>query len=253
MNSEEMEDSTLKCIFCGRKVSPEDAVRYRGALAHRECALAQEPVKEFKETPFYMLAAVGCLIGLVAALYITLHALQYAYLGPSAYLPPLVLYLTAFMLSIPLQSLGLLALNRVELQEVGVLSLAIGIVSTGVFGASLYDRLVTGPYFLLEEMILPKGYTYYGWAVILYILFLGVAGIGIMLYVGRTKIQNTTVAAVGLYLLMAGLVPFGYTMPPVGFVHALLYAAAFVFFFTREDTVEREPVETLDYSNIRAE
>jgi phosphotransferase system glucose/maltose/N-acetylglucosamine-specific IIC component len=102
-------------------------------------------------------------------------------------------------------------------------------------------------------MILPKGYVYYGWAVILYILFLGVAGIGIMLYVGRTKIQNTTVAAVGLYLLMAGLVPFGYTMPPVGFVHALLYAVAFVFFFTREDTVEREPVETLDYSNVRAE
>lgn len=234
-------------------MSPAEAVRYRGALSCKDCALSQKPVKEFNETPYYSLASFGCLVGLIATLYAMLHALQYAHQGPSIYVPPLVIYLGALFISVPLQSLGLLALNRVDLPKVAAVSFIVGILATAILVASLYDWLTTGPYYLVEEVVLIKDYYYYGWANFMYVLFIFTAGAGILLYVGRISIENSAIATAGLYFLAGGLNPFGYVLPPVGPVHSLLYAVAFIFFFTRKEVNERQPVETLDYRTVAAQ
>jgi hypothetical protein len=253
VDTERSEPTILKCVFCGRELSPDTAVRFRGALACQECAASHREVRRFNEAPFYAAAALGCLIGLINVLYAMADALQYAPLGPTIYEPPLQLYFTLFILSVPLQAMGLYALHRVELHKAGILTLLIGLATTAILVVSLYDLMVTGPTYVVNETVFFKSFNYYASASAFYALFMLSAGLGIVLYVGRTKIENWTLAAAAMYLIGGGVAPFSYVVPPFGFVHSIAYAFAFIFFFTRRSSEVTEPVESLEYEPIGAD
>jgi hypothetical protein len=247
MDTETARQSSLKCVFCGKEINPEAAVRYRGALACPECAASHREVKQFNETPFYYAASIGCLVGLVNVLYAMMHALQYAWLGPTIYQPPLELYIALFTISVPLQALGLYALHRLELHKVGTVALLVGLITTLTLVVALFDLITTGPAYTLNETLFFKSFNYYASASALYALFMLVAGLEIILYIGRTKIENWTLAAAAMYLVGGGTAPFSYVVPPFGIVHSITYALAFIYFFTRRRSIVPEPIETVEY------
>ncbi len=58
------EDSpSVKCIFCGRPLTRDEMVRYRGAIACRECADAAKSEQESYANPaFFIVGGIGALI-----------------------------------------------------------------------------------------------------------------------------------------------------------------------------------------------
>ena len=192
-------------------------------------------------------------MGLTIALYALVHTLKFANVGPAFYYPPLDLYFAAFMVSVPLQAIGFYALNRMDLRRLAIVIVVVGIVTIAALGWSLYDFVFAGPSYRLEGTftIMPKGYNYYPTAGGLLFLFHLAAGSSVLLSLGRKKVENLAIATGALYLLGGGLAVFSYLVPPVAFLHAFMYAVAFIFFFTREDTKEKEPVETVRYQAVK--
>ncbi len=245
----------LKCIFCGKTISAKEAVRYSGALSCNDCAMKQEPVRQFNERPYYIAAAIGCLLGVLAMAYATVHAALYAQVGLSYYYPPLDLYFISLIVAVPLQSLGLYALNHSEPKRASLLFPVLGLFACIVFGLSLADFLIAGPSYVTEGHIdvFAKGYSYYPSVGTVLVLFYLGAGCSILLETGRSKIEYRSVAAGGLYLLASGLLLFPLALPPVGFIHSTMYFTALLFFSTKRDVREPQPLETLGYTPVGSE
>jgi hypothetical protein len=238
-------ESTVKCVFCGKQLEKSEIVRYRGAISCRDCAKEHGPTKQFNERPFYIIAGLGCIIPIPAILYMVIHGLMFAPL-PGPYAPPLTIYFTALIISIPMQAVGLYALNWVELPRAAILTTVLSFVIMLIQTASLYD-FILGPTYVVESIAFPKDYLYYSLATTTYTFFMATAGVAILLGLGRTRLDNPAAAAAAMYILGSGTNLFQQILPTVGFVHVFIYAVAFVFFMTREDVNEPESISSVGY------
>ena len=241
----------LTCIFCGKELSKSDAVRYRGAISCRECALAQEPFKDFKEKPFFLLASVGAIIGLFVVTMTVLHALIFAPMEMGFYVPPMMFYFSGIAIALVLQSFGIYALNRSYIYTASVVGVLVTVASALAQVLAIFDLIVDGPYYVIDSQVFAKGFGYFSYVTISYTLFSFAVGLGILLHIGRTRIDNVTVLTGAMFLLGGSLGSFSYIWPPVGFLHIIMYAVAFLFFFTKEELLEEEPIETLDYKVVK--
>ena len=242
----------VSCIFCGKELDASTAMRYQGAIACNECILAQKPKGSFEERPFFIIGALGALIGLFEVTIGVLYALVFTPVMFDFYIPPMTFYYCGMTVSVLLQGLGFYALNRELIPAASIACLLTALVSVITQILAIWDLIIGGPYYEIEGMILTKGFGYYSLTVTMYALFTLTVGLSIILYVGQTKIENVTVAASGMYLIGASFGSLGFLWPPVGFIHVLMYIAAILFFFTRTDIVMKGPVETLDYQIVES-
>ncbi len=240
----------LTCIFCGKELGKEDIVRYEGALAHRTCALSQEQVKDFKERPFFLLAALGTLIGLFVVTISVIEALTFTPMQFDFYIPHMTFYFSGISIALILQGFGVYALNRTYLYSVAIITALVTFVAGFVQILAVLDLVTNGPFYVFDNISYVKGFTYYSYTSVAYVLFSIAVGLGILLLLSRIKLDNTSIAAGVLYLVGGSLGVFGYLLPPFGFLHIMMYAVAFLFFFTRKEIVEMEPIETLDYKHL---
>lgn len=252
MTIEGEKDTTVKCVFCGKELDKDTMVRYRGALACRNCAKEKGPTRQFNERPFYILAAIGCIVAIPTILYTVMHGLILGPL-PGTYSPPMAVYFGGFVISIPFQALGFLALNKTELPKVAILTTILSLGLMAIQAWSLYDFVVNGPTYLVETTVHPKDFTYYSLATVTYTLFMATAAGAILIGYGRTNLNNPAVAAGGMYLLGSGTNLFIQILPTVGFFHVFIYAVAFVFFMTRQDVREPDSIASVDYKPMDAE
>lgn len=242
-------ETILRCTFCGKGLSKTESVRYRGALSCNECAQAQEPFKDFRERPFFILGAFGTLIGLFVVTLTVLQALTYILLMWS-YAPPLIFYFGGLAVALVLQGFGVYALNQSEIPIAGKIGALVAFVSAFAQSVAIWDLIVDGPFYIIDNQTFTKGFGYYPFTVVSYTLFSLIVGLGILLQIGRTRIDNTTIVAGSMYLVGGSIGAFSYSWPPVGFLHIFMYAAAFFFFFTKKEFIEKDPIETLDYKTV---
>lgn len=248
MDSEK--STILTCTFCGKELSKDEMVRYRGALACRDCALAQKPIEDFNERPFFLLAAIGTLVGLFVVIISAIEALTFVPMQFDFYIPHMAFYFGGMAIALLLQSFGVYALNRAEIHSVAIITALATIIASIAQAVALLDLVMNGPYYIFESITYTKGFMYYSYTTVSYSLFTIAVGLAILFEFTRAKLDNTSIAAGGLYLMGGSLGAFGYLWPPLGFLHILMYIVAFLFFFTRKDIVEEEPIETLDYRAI---
>lgn len=240
--------SEIRCVFCNRELSKEETVRYRGAISCRECALSQKQVRHQVARPFFLLASIGCIIGLLTVEFNMVYDLMYRQVLLFMYSPPLPLYFAGLSIAVILQSLGFYAINRPINRNVGIEVAVIGLVTALLQIASVMDIIVNGPFVMIEEVLYPKDFTnYFSTTHLVYSLFMLAAGLSILVEIGRTRIQNIAIAAGALYLASGATLASVYIWPSIGFIHILMYVVAFVFFITQRDTPEEKPITTLGY------
>lgn len=240
-------EKIAKCIFCGKELEKSEIVRYKGALSCRSCAESQEPVHDLREGPLFKLAGIGSLIGLFVVMYAMVHLLRFVPLYAEDYVPPLEIYFTGMIICVGLQSLGFFALNKTYNQAAAIIVSVLGILTVITYTYGLLDIVGNGYYYVVDEFTFVKSYTYYPAIYTTYSLFTLAAGLAVLLFVSNTRTENISMLCAVLYLVIGSVGAFGYISPPVGFIHILLYAAAFGFFVTRKEILEEEPVKTIDY------
>jgi len=241
----ENNDFDVKCIFCARELEQHEMVRFKGAISCRECAEKQKPLSNPLTKPFLYLAGVGCLVGMVTFLYFTIHGYLYAHISGSAYIQPLVPYYTGMTITLVLFSLGLYAINRVHLHVAGIIGMLTALLASVISALSLIDFVTTGPYYIVESITYTKAITYYPNAIAAYTIFGLVAGLSILLHMANIKTENIPIASAGLFLLSAALVMTSWTLLYASLIHVLAFAVTFVFFVTRKQIVEEEPIKPL--------
>ena len=242
--------SILTCIFCGKELSKSEMVRYRGAISCKDCAKSQEPVKDFKERPFFLLASIGTLIGLFVVTVTVAQVFSFVPMQIDLYIPNMTFYFGGLAIALILQGFGVYALNRSQIQSVGILGALTAFVSAIAQIIAIWDLAIDGPYYVIGSTTFTKGFGYYSYTTVTYTLFSLAVGIGILLLIGNVKLDNTSVVAGAMYLVGGSIGAFGYVWPPMGVLHIFMYVAAFVFFFTRKEIVEKDPVESLDYKSV---
>ena len=177
-----------------------------------------------------------------------LYDLTYRQVLLSSYIPPLPLYFAGLSIAVILQSLGFYVINRPINKNIGIVVVIVGLVTALLEIFSVMDIIVNGQFVMIEDVIYPKDFTnYFSTAHLAYSLFVLVAGLSILVEIGRTRIQNIAIAAGALYLVSGATAASAYIWPVVAFTHVLLYAVAFVYFVTRRVTPEEKPITTLGY------
>lgn len=248
MTTKAEEKNEIRCVFCDRKLSREEVVRYRGAISCRECASSQEQTPHMAARPFFLLASIGCIIGLMTVEFNLIYDLMYRQVLLSSYIPPLPLYFTGLSIAVILQSLGFYAMNKPINKNVGILVVIVGLLVALLQIFSVMDIFVNGPFVMIEEVLIPKDFTnYFSTTHLVYSIFVLAAGLSILVEIGHTRIENTAIAAGALYLVSGVTVASAYIWPAVGFLHIVMYAVAFVYFITRRETPEEKPITTLGY------
>ena len=245
MTEDESNNIEIKCIFCEKELEKHEMVRYKGAISCRECAEKQKPLSDPITKPFLYLAGVGCLVGIVTFLYFTIHGYLFAPIYESAYIQPLVLYYIGMTITLVLFSLGLYAINRVHLHVAGIIGSLTSLFAASISALSLIDFVTTGPYYIVESTIYIKSITFYPSAIAAYTVFGFVAGLSILLHMANIKTENIPIASAGLFLLSSALVMTSWTLIYASSIHVLTFAITFVFFVTRKQIYEEEPIKPL--------
>ena len=231
-------------------MSKSEIVRYRGALSCRDCAQAQEPIKQFNGRPFFLLAAIGTLVGLFVVTVTAVQALSFVPMQIDLYFPHMTFYFGGMAIALVLQGLGVYALNRSHIYALGIIGALTAFVSAIAQVIAIWDLVANGPYYMIGTNTFTKGFGYYSYSAVTYTLFSLAVGLGILLLIGRTNLDKTSLVAGAMYLVGGSLGAYGFLWPPMGFLHILMYAAAFMFFYTWKDIIEQKPVETLDYKPV---
>lgn len=246
MTEDENNNVQIKCIFCEKELDQHEMVRFRGAISCRECADKQKPLSNPIITkPFLYLAGVGSLIGLVNILYFTIHGYLFTHIYQSAYIQPIVLYFSGMIITLVLFSLGLYAINRVHLHVAAIIGMLTALLVSSISAISLIDFITTGPYYIVDSITYTKTLSYYPDAIAAYTIFGFVAGLSILLHMANIKTENIPLAAVALFLLSSAFAMTSWAMLYASFTHILTYAVTFVFFVTRKEIFEEEPIKPL--------
>ena len=242
------EKSEIRCVFCNRKLSREEIVRYRGVISCRECARSQRQIPSQAARPFFLLASIGCIVGLMTVEFNMLYDLMHRQVLLPSYIPPLPMYFAGLSIAVILQSLGFYAINRPINRNVGIEVAVVGLVTALLQIVSVMDIIVNGPFVMIEEVLYPKDFTnYFSTTHLVYSLFMLAAGLSILVEIGRTGIENVAIAAGALYIASGVTVASVYIWPAVGLVHILMYVVVFVYFISRRETPVEKTITTWGY------
>ncbi len=245
MTEDENNNVEIKCIFCEKELEQHEMVRYKGAISCRECAEKQEPISKLRSKPLFYLAGIGCLVGIVNFVYFTFHLLVFMPVEGIDYIQPLVPYLAAMTITLILVSFGLYAVNSMHLPKVGIISMLTALLMGSTYALALYDFVTDGPYYVIESITYTKTLTYYPNLLASYSLFAMIAAIGILLHMSNFKTENVSIASASFLLISAVMVMFPVQIVINGFIHAFTWAVTFVFFVTRKQIIEEEPIKPL--------
>lgn len=240
-----IDETEVKCIFCGKVLDRSEMVRYRGAISCRECAAEQESKPKPILRPFFYIAAIGSLVGMLTFIYFTFHVLRFAIIYPTSYIQPLVPFFGGMTVSTALISLGLFAINRVHLFAASIVSVVIGAIATISSALAVYDFITAGPYYIIETVTYTKTISYYPTAIATYSLFAIVAALAILLHMANIRTEYLSIASAGLLLLSSAIVISIYTSIVAGMLNTLVFAVLFVFFMTRRRVYEEDPIQPL--------
>ena len=236
----------VNCIFCGKDLGPSDEkVRYRGAISCVECANKQKGSAEPVLRPFYYLAGIGCIVGMLTFAYFTAHVFLFSNIDPESYIQPLVPFYGGLTITVALLSLGLYAINRVHLFIASIVGVLVSIYTSVISGLAVYDVVVNGPYFVIEEITFTKTVNYYSSAIGAYSLFAFVIALAILLHMTNIKTEIVSIAAAALFLLATTIAMSIFTWLIAGFINILVYLVAFVFFVTRRRIYEEAAIQPL--------
>jgi hypothetical protein len=245
------EPKLLSCIFCGKELDKSNAMRYQGAIACKECILAQKPQEDFKERPFFIIGALGAVVGLFEVTIAVFSALSFTPLQGDLYIPLLMFYFGGMTFAVLFQGIGFYGLNCEYIPIAGIACILTALASAVTQIAAIWDLIVAGPYYEIEGEIYTKGFGYYSLAISMYALFTLVVGLSVILYIGQTKLENVILVTGVMYLIGGFIGSLGALWPPVGFLHIFMYIIATLFFFTRTELVTRGPIETLGYQTVK--
>jgi len=238
-------DLEIKCSFCERTLERSEIVRYRGAISCRECAEKNSTQSNPMIKPLVYLAGIGCLIGMLTFIYFTLNVTLYSQVYPESYIQPLVPFYAGLTLTVVLVSLGLYAINRVQLFQASIVGVLMGILAASSSAMALYDFVTTGPYFVIDEITITKTIFYYPTVLATYSLFVIVTALAILLHMANTKTETVSIASAALFLLSSSIVMSIWTMIVAGAVNTLAYAVVFGFFVSRRSIYDEEPIQPL--------
>ncbi|MHA1634667.1 MAG: ATP synthase subunit I [Candidatus Thorarchaeota archaeon] len=163
-------DVEVKCIFCEKDLERSKMVRYRGAISCRECAEKQKQKAGSNPIirPFFYLAGIGCLIGMLNFIYFTFDVYLYSQIDPASYIQPLGLFFGGMVVTIALMAMGLYAINRVHLYIASIVGVLTGIVAAASSVLAVYDFVTAGPYYVIEMVTYTKTISYYPTALVMY-------------------------------------------------------------------------------------
>ncbi|MHA1138524.1 MAG: ATP synthase subunit I [Candidatus Thorarchaeota archaeon] len=163
-------DVEVKCIFCEKDLERSKMVRYRGAISCRECAEKQKQKAGSNPIirPFFYLAGIGCLIGMLNFIYFTFDVYLYSQIDPASYIQPLGLFFGGMVVTIALMAMGLYAINRVHLYISSIVGVLTGIVAAASSVLAVYDFVTAGPYYVIEMVTYTKTISYYPTALVMY-------------------------------------------------------------------------------------
>ena len=234
MQQDEIDDVEIKCIFCKRDLQKHEMVRYRGAISCGDCAEKQKQGSKRTSKPFYYLAGIGCLIGILNFIYFTFHGLIFLPGNTTSYIQPLVPYFAGMSITLGLISFGFYMITRDNLRIAGIIGMLTALLGASTSALALFDFVTTGPYYVLESITYTKTLNYYPTTVATYSLFGLVAAIVILLHMTDFKTENVSVASAAFFFISAAIVMTTSTLIIAVFIHAFTYALTFVFFITRE-------------------
>ena len=220
-------------------------VRYRGAISCRDCAEKQKISSNPTLKPFFFLAGIGCLIGMLTFVYFILHVLYFSSIHPESYIQPLVPFFGGMTITIVLITLGLYAINRVDLIAASIASIIFGLFAAISNALAVYDFITTGPYFVIGNTTYTKNIGYYPMALASYSLFALIAALAILLYMTNTKTDNLSLASIGLLLLSSVIAVSNSYWIIAGPINVVVFAVLFAFFMTRRRAYEEGPIQPL--------
>ena len=245
LQQEKENDIEIKCIFCERDLLKHEMIRYRGAISCRDCAEKQKHGSKLTSKPFYYLAGIGCLIGIVNFVYFTFHGLILLPGNETSYIQPLVPYFTGMTITLSVISFGLYMITRDNLRIAGIIGMLTALLAASTSALALFDFTTTGPYYVLESITYTKTLNYYPTTLAIYSLFGLVAGIVILMHMTDFKTENVSIASAAFFFSSAGIVMTTWTWYLAGLIHAFTYALTFAFFITRERRFEEESIQPL--------
>ena len=234
----------IKCIFCDKELESSEMVRFRGAISCRDCAEKQKKGSKLPSTPFFYLAGIGCLIGIVNFVYFTFHGLIYLPGNVTSYIHPLTSYFAGMTMTLVLISFGLYMITRDNLRIAGFIGMLTALLAASTSALALFDFTAMGPYFVVESITYTKTLNYYPTALTTYSLFALVAAIVILLHMTDFKTENVSIASAGFFFISASVAMTAWTWYLAGLIHAFTYALTFAFFVTRERLIEEEPIQS---------
>ncbi|TFG98272.1 hypothetical protein E4H12_06585 [Candidatus Thorarchaeota archaeon] len=235
----------IKCIFCERDLQKHEMIRYRGAISCMDCAEKQKQGSKLTSKPFFYLAGIGCLIGIVNFIYFTFHGLIFLPGNETSYIQPLASYFAGMTITLGLISFGLYMITRENLRIAGIIGMLTALLAASTTALALFDFATMGPYFVLDSITYTKTLNYYPTTLATYSLFGLVAAIVILLHMSDFKTENVSIASASFFLLSASIVMTTWTWYLVGLIHAFTYVLTFAFFVTRERPFEEEPIQLL--------
>jgi hypothetical protein len=245
LHQDENNDVEIKCIFCERDLQKHEMVRYRGAISCGVCAEKQKRESKLTSKPFFYLAGIGCLIGIVNFIYFTFHGLILLPGNETSCIQPLVPYFAGMTITLSLISFGFYMITRDNLRIAGIIGMLTALIAALTSALALFDFVTTGPYYVVESITYTKTLNYYPNTLGTYTLFLLVAAIVILLHMADFKTENVSIASAALFLLSAGIVMTTSTWILAGLIHASAFALTFAFFVTRVKWFEEEAIQPL--------
>jgi len=237
------DDYEVKCIFCGKPLDRSEMVRYRGAISCKDCADKQKSDQIPNLQVYNYFAALGCLVGIFSFIYFSFHVQLYSLIYQVSYIQPLLPFFSGLLVTVSLISLGLYAINRVQLFAASVVGLLMGILAAATSAFSIFDLVTNGPYYIVETTTYIKTIDYYPMILVTYSLFAITVALAILLHMANTRTEYTSIASAALFLLSSAIVMPILSWIVVGTLNALAFAVAFAFFLTRRPMYEEAPIQ----------
>lgn len=236
-------DVEIKCIFCGKDLDDRrEMVRFRGAIACKECAEKQEPTSSSAMKPFVYLAGIGSFIGMLTFMLFTLRGLLFASLD---YIEPVDLFFTGMMTTFVAIAFGLYAINRIHFHIASIIGMVTALIAAIFSGLAVLDFVTNGPYFVVEEITYTKTIYYYPATLPTFTIFFVVVALSILMHMTNTKTEYVSIASAGMMFVSAGMALFSWGWFLPGFVTAFAFALTFVFFVSRKRIFEEEDIQPL--------
>ncbi|MCJ7817534.1 MAG: hypothetical protein MUP60_01680, partial [Candidatus Thorarchaeota archaeon] len=119
-------------------------IRYRGAISCMDCAQKQKQGSKLTSKPFFYLAGIGCLIGIVNFIYFTFHGLIFLLGNETSYIQPLAIF-AGMTITLCLISFGLYMITRDNLRIAGIIGMLTALLAASTTALALSGRNCNSP------------------------------------------------------------------------------------------------------------